>query len=134
MTEYIYAANVVCLESALAIGNALAAAIDPDTGGNETFTKGVKCYPAGTTFTGIGPARVASASPAARASFPLLTERGYSMVTEFSGPGPYPLLNGLGFTNGQIASAKAVITLEVGQRETIEGRGVEFVQSLGYLV
>ena len=134
MTEYIYAANVVCLESALAIGNALAAAIDPDTGGNETFTKGVKCYPAGTTFTGIGPARVASKPVAARASFPLLTANGYAMVTEFAGVGPYTRLNALGFTDQQIAMAKAVITLEVGPRETIEGRGVEFVQSLGYLV
>ena len=134
MTAYIYSCNAVCLESGLAIGNALAAAIDPDTGGAETFTKGLRCYPGGTTFSGVGPIRTASNPVASRASFTLLTERGYSMVCEFNGAGLYPLLNSLGFTDAQIGMAKAVITLEVGPRETIEGRGVEFVQSLGYLV
>ena len=134
MTAYIYAANVVCLESCLAVGNALAAAIDPDTGGAETFTKGARCYPVGTTFTGIGPSRVASNSPAARATFPLLTANGYALVSEFMTAGPWPLLNALGFSDAQIAGAKAVITLEVGPRETIEPHGIEFVQSLGYVV
>lgn len=134
MTDYIYAANVVCLESALAIGNALAAAIDPDTGGSETFTKGLKCYPAGTTFSGVGPTRTASNPPAARASFPLLKATGYAMVAEFNGDGPYPQLNALGFSDQVIAAAKDVITLEVGPRETIEPHGIEFIQSLGYVV
>lgn len=134
MSEYIYACNAVCLESGLAIGNALAAAIDPDTGGNHTFTKGLKCYPAGTTFNGIGPLRTASNPVAARASFPLLKSTGYAMVAEFNGDGPYPMLNGIGFSDQVIASAKDVITLEVGPRETIEPHGIEFVQSLGYVV
>lgn len=134
MSEYIYACNAVCLESGLAIGNALAAAIDQDTGWNQTFTKGLKCYPAGTTFSGIGPLRTASNPVAARASFPLLKATGYALVSEFNGAGPYPLLNGLGFSDQVIAAAKDVITLEVGPRETIEPHGIEFVQSLGYVV
>lgn len=142
MTTYLFAANIVCLESCLAIGNALAAAIDPDTGGAQTFDKGIRCYQAGTTFTGIGPSRVASASPTARASFPLLTADGYAKVAEFAGPGPYTALNAIGITDEMIAAAKAIppgeiapaIRIEVGPRETIEPHGIEFVQSLGYVV
>lgn len=142
MTAYIYAANVACLESCLAIGNALAAAIDPDTGGNQTFTKGLKCYPAGTTFTGVGPLRTASNPVAARASFPLLTADGYAKVAEFAGPGPYTALNAIGVTDEMIALAKAIppgesvpaIRLEVGPRAEIEPRGIAYVQSLGYVV
>ena len=141
-TAYIYAANVVCLESHIAIGNALAAAIDPDTGGAQTFDKGLRCYPAGTTFTGIGPSRVASASSTARASFPLLTADGYAKVAEFAGPGPYTALNAVGVTDEMIAMAKAIppgesvpaIRLEVGPRAEIEPRGIAYVQSLGYVV
>lgn len=134
MTAYIYACNAVCNESGIAIGNALAAAIDPDTGGNQTFTKGLKCYPAGTTFSGVGPLRTASNPPAARASFPLLTARGYALVSEFNTAGPWPNLNVLGFTDEQVAAAKGVITLEVGPRNEIEDNGVSFVKSLGYVV
>lgn len=142
MSAYIYACNAVCLESGLAIGNALAAAIDPDTGGNQTFTKGLKCYPAGTTFTGVGPLRTASNPVAARASFPLLTAEGYAKVLEFSGPGPYTALNAIGVTDEMIAMAKAIppgesapaIRLEVGPRAEIEPRGIAYVQSLGYVV
>ena len=142
MTEYIYAANVVCLESCLAIGNALAAAIDPDTGGAETFDKGLRCYPPGTTFSGVGPLRTASNPTAARASFPLLTAGGYAKVVEFAGPGPYTELNAIGVTDEMIALAKAIppgesapaIRLEVGPRAEIEPHGIAYVQSLGYVV
>lgn len=142
MTEYIYAANVVCLESCLAIGNALAAAIDPDTGGAETFDKGLRCYPPGTTFSGVGPLRTASNPPAARASFPLLTADGYAKVAEFAGQGPYTALNAIGITDEMIAMAKAIppgesapaIRLEVGPRAEIEPHGIAYVQSLGYVV
>lgn len=134
MTAYLYAANVVCLESGIAIGNALAAAIDPDTGGAQTFNKAIRCYPTGTTFTGTGPNRVPSNPVAARASFPLLTDSGYSMVVEFNGAGPWPQLNAIGFNDAQIAAAKTVITLECGPRAAIEHHGVEYVQSLGYVV
>lgn len=134
MTGYLFAANVVCLESCLAVGNALAAAIDPDTGGAQTFDKGLRCYPAGTTFTGVGPSRVASAPSAARASFPLLTAGGYSKVAEFMGEGPWPQLNALGFSDAQISAAKAVLEIEAGPREQYEAHGIAFVQSLGYLV
>lgn len=142
MTAFIYACNAVCLESHLAVGNALAAAIDPDTGGNQTFTKGLKCYPAGTAFTGFGPLRVASNPVAARASFPLLTADGYAKVAEFAGPGPYTALNAIGITDEMIAMAKAIppgesapaIRIEVGPLAEIEPRGIEFVQSLGYVM
>jgi hypothetical protein len=134
MTEYVYACNAVCVEAGLAIGNALAAAIDPDTGGAETFTKGLRCYPAGTTFTGTIPNRAASNPVAARASFPLLKATGFALVSEFNGSAPWPQLNAIGFNDAQIAAAKTVITLECGPRATIEPHGVEFVQSLGYLV
>lgn len=134
MTAYIYACNAVCKESGLAIGNALAAAIDPDTGGNQTFAKGLRCYPAGTTFSGIGPTRTTSKPVAARASFPLLKATGYALVAEFNTAGPYPQLNALGFSDQVIAAAKDVITLEVGPREAIEPHGIAYVQSLGYVV
>lgn len=134
VTEYIYATNVVCLASHKSLGNALAAAIDPGTGGTQTFDKGLPCYSAGTTFSGVGPQRQASAQPAAYASFPLLKATGYAMVAEFNGDGPYPLMNGLGFSDQVIAAAKDVITLEVGPRAEIEPRGIAYVQSLGYVV
>ena len=132
MTAYIYAANVVCPIEHIALGNALAAAIDPDTGGAETFNKGVSCYPAGTTFAGVGPLRQASNPVSAKATFPLLTAGGYETVTEFMSPGPWPKLNGMGFSDAQIAFARSVLRIEAGPRAEYESRGIEFVNGLGY--
>lgn len=134
MSAYIYAANVVCPVTHLALGNALAAAIDPDVGGAETFDKGLRCYPAGTTFSGLGQARTPSQADTARATFPLLTEGGYSKIAEFISSGPWPQLNALGFSDAQISAAKAALRIEAGPRAEYESRGVAFVQSLGYVV
>ena len=133
MSNYIYAANVICRAGSVAIGNALAAAIDPDTGGAETFTKGLPCYQEGTTFSGIGPARRASTDPSHYASFPLLTASGYALMSEFAGTGPYLLLNAIGIDNATIAVAKNVIVLECGPRVEYEHSGVAFVHAQGLL-
>lgn len=134
MTEYTHACIAACKVTHLALGNALAAAIDPDVGGSETFTKGMPCYPAGTTFSGVGPAREASQAETARATFPLLMARGYALVSEFNGPGPWPELNALGFVDEQILLAKDGIDLIAGERAEIEAIGVSFLVSLGYVI
>lgn len=134
MTEYVYAANVLCREGSLEIGNALAALVDPYGHGDRTFDSALRCYPAGTTFTGHGPAAIASASPTYRAVFPLLREGGYEMVAEFCGEGPYPKLNSRGVTDAQIAVFKTKLLIECGPRDAFENNGINFIISSGYVV
>lgn len=136
MTDYTYACNVICPVEHAALGNALAAGIDPGNGGNKTFTagRGLACYPAGTTFTGTGLGKTASNPVSAYAAFPLLTALGYSRVAEFMSAGPYPLLNGLGFSDAQIAAGKAALIIEAGPRAQYESGGRAFAQSRGYVV
>lgn len=135
MTDYTYACNVICPVEHVAIGNALAAGIDPGSGGNQTFSaaKGLACYPAGTTFTGQGLGKTASNPVSAYAAFPLLTALGYSRVAEFMSDGPYPLLNALGISNAQIAAGKAALTITAGPRGQI-GTGQQFVVAQGYVL
>ena len=134
MTDYIYAANVICPVTHLALGNALADAVDPDVGGGLTFTNGLPCYPAGTTITRNGITHTASNPVSARAAFPLLKATGYSMIQEFLSAGPYSQLNALGFSDAQIAAGKAALTIDVGSRDAIYGTGIAFCQSQGYVV
>lgn len=135
MSEYLYECHVICPVENAVIGNALAGAIDPDSGGALTFTdaKAIKCYPAGTTFSGSGLGKVASQPVAAYAAFPLLKATGYARVTEFMSAGPYPLLNALGITDAQIAAGKAALTITAGERGQI-GTGQQFVVAQGYVM
>lgn len=136
MTEYLWKCYALVPVQHAAVGNALAAGIDPDTGGGETFTaqKAVKCYPTGTTFTGTGPGMQPSAQPTAYAAAPLLTSAGRASVQEFLSSGPWPGLNALGFTDAQIAAAKQVLLVELHDRHN-EGRSATaFIESNGYII
>jgi len=135
MSEYLYECHVICPVEHAAIGNALAAAIDPDAEGHLTFTpeKALKCYPAGTTFSGSGLGKTASNPVSAYAAFPLLKATGYARVTEFMSAGPYPLLNDLGISNAQIAAGKSALTITAGPRGQI-GTGPQFVAAQGYVM
>ena len=136
MSAYIYAANVICPAAYRALGNALADAIDPDSGGGLTFADGhgLPCYPPGTTFTGQRPFAVPSNPPTAYAAFPLLKQDGYDAITEFLSAGPYPRINALGFTDAQIAVAKAALKIECGRRADIENHSAAFIAAQGYEV
>ena len=119
MTDYPYAVTVITTDKA--IGNMLASCIDPDVGGGETFDKGAKLRPIGSGDT----------VPTAWAAFSLLKATGYAIVSEFRDGGyPQSLLD-KGITAEQIDAARAVITLEVGDRATLEGNGLAFIASLG---
>lgn len=135
MSEYLYECHVICPVENAVIGNALAGAIDPDSGGALTFTdaKAIKCYPAGTTFSGSGLGKVPSQPASAYAAFPLLKPTGYARVTEFMSAGPYPLLNALGISNAQIAAGKAALTITAGPRGEI-GTGPQFIAGNGYVM
>lgn len=136
MTEYLWKCYALVPVQHAAIGNALAAGIDPDTGGGETFTaqKAIKCYQPGTTFTGNGPGMQASAPPTAYAAAPLLTPVGRSRVQEFLSTGPWPGLNTLGFTDAQIAEAKQVLLVELHDRYNEGQSATDFIESHGYVL
>jgi len=112
MSEYIYAAVIVCPADYRDIGNALAASVDPDVGGALTFADGhgLPCYPAGTTFSGQRPMRTPSKAPAAYATFPLLRQGGHDQIVALVASGQYPRLK-----------------VDIGDRATIEARGTDFI-------
>ena len=55
-----------------------------------------------------------------------------SLVTEYNGAGPFPLLNALGMTDQQVAAAKTVLTAEYFPRATHEYAFIEWLASKGY--
>lgn len=60
------------------------------------------------------------------------TNVAYALAAEFAGNGPYPLLNGLGMTNGQIAEHKEHSHVLTGDRAEVFAQAYSFLTSLGY--
>lgn len=119
-----------------AAGNALAAKIDPDSGGGQTFDNAVLCYPAGTTFTydrrPQAMTYTASNQPVAWAVQTPMTDNGRDKVNEFNASGPWPLLNASGVTDQEVGALKPIVTCEVGLRETMRSLA-EFIAANGYV-
>lgn len=113
-----YWANVITTD--VALGNAIAAAIDPDDG-STTF---------GGVGTGLRPQGSDGGATAWATSAPI-TEAGKLAFDEFSGPGPYPILNALGFDDAAVAALKAVLTVDYGPRAEHESNLVGMIEAAG---
>lgn len=113
-----YWANVIT--TSLAMGNALATAIDPDGGAN-TFGR-MRLRPAGSTDT----------TPSAWAASTPLTESGEAKFVEFDGAGPYPLINADGIDDATIATARQAISTEHGLRSQYEATLDQFIAANGW--
>lgn len=112
-TEWAYRAIIFTSVNDIAFANSMAAIIGVDVGDATMFTN--------------AQTMVNSASAEFKIVVCPLKLTGYQRLTEFSGPGPYPLLNALGITNPTIAQAKAKITLEVGTIEAVMARQDAFL-------
>ena len=119
MSAYVNWTNV--LTTNLPLGNAMAGLIGADEGDNLTFNKGRTMRAFG------GPATVAAWGAAVP-----ITARALALIEEFNGPGPYPLLNARGASDGLIAQAKAVIQIEAGPRTQFFGHAEAFWSEHGY--
>lgn len=119
ISAYVNWTNV--LTTNLPLGNAMAGLIGADEGDNLTFNKGRTMRAFG------GPATVAAWGAAVP-----ITARALALIEEFNGPGPYPLLNARGASDGLIAQAKAVIQIEAGPRAQFFGRAESFWSEHGY--
>jgi hypothetical protein len=105
-----------------AIGDRVGVKLDPDPNAVVAFTTPLR--PIGSNDT--EPSAWFTAAP--------MTAFGLSVVTEFTGPGPYPKCNAIGVTNADVADGKAVMVLEFGPRAQIEGHGIAFMALHGYEV
>lgn len=135
MSGYVYWLTAIVTDETVC--NTLGAAIDPDTGGNRTWATATKLYPAGTTFNPgarpFDPATPSQASNARLVSTPV-TQRGHDLCAEFFTAGPWPGLNAIGLTDGQIGYAKSKVVGEVGLRATYEPRVSAVITGNGYVV
>lgn len=103
-------------------GNALAAIIDPDVGGNETFSKGMRLRPIGSS----------SETPSAWYSSSLLMANAIAFIDEFLGAGPYPKLTSLGLSGDQIAAFQAVFKITYGTPADMEAGAMAWIAAQGY--
>lgn len=119
MSAYVNWTNV--LTTNIQLGNAMAGLIGADVSDNVTFNKGRALRASG------GPDTVVAWGAAVP-----ITDRALALIEEFNGAGPYPLLNARGASNGLIAQAKAVITIEAGARAEMFGHAEAFWSAHGY--
>lgn len=131
--SYVYWVSAASTNPALSDELATAMAVEP--GDIAAFSNGTKLYPSDTVFQPRAPGQPVQASKEHVARFVgiALTARGYALVTEFSGAGPYPILNSRGLTDQRIADIKAVTVFEHGDRDVYEPRYAEFIASLNYV-
>lgn len=104
------------------IGNAIAAALDANTEGHLTFTKGAKLRVAGTQST----------TPTAWYAAMPVTAAVYAVAQEFADGGyPQPLLDA-GVAQAMLDAARTAITFQAGERAGLEGTGLPFIAANGY--
>jgi hypothetical protein len=113
----------ICAAGHESIGNALAAAVGYAGRG----------FVFGGEF-GIGLRAIGSQSttPVAWAAYSPARQSVADIVAEYSGDGPYPLLNGRGVTDQQVSAAKAVLAAECYPRETHEDALDSVLAAHGY--
>ena len=117
MSDYPYCCLAIAKDKDKA--NQLAAIIDPDVGGAQTFDKGRALR------------RLSDGEPGWAAD-PLLKQTGFEIIAEFATGGyPQVLLNA-GLTHAQLDGYRDALILRVGTRANLEGRLLEFVAESGY--
>lgn len=119
-TEYVFWLNGVTTNKQL--GDLLGLILDPDPNATGVFVTKLRL---------IGSS---DANPIAWLTALSLKAYAHAAIVEFDGPGPYTTLNALGITDQQVASGKAAITLDYGERSQYEGNAMAFIASLGYEV
>jgi len=131
-----YAYYILAVATNKAVGNSVAALVAAEPGDLTAFDNAPACYPAGTTFSDQqdGPVTIKVPSQPAAAWYVGVACKvnAYEVAAEFSGDGPYPLLNARGMTDAQIAAAKAHVTVFAGPRSTTEPNWRAYIESLGY--
>ena len=118
--RYDFGGNVMTTD--LALGNAMALAIGGPTWAN-TFGA-IKLRPVGSQST----------TPTAWFANLNMRQHWHDCLVEFNGAGPYPLVNGHGVDDNQVAYAKTKIVLEVGDRDAIGFNVPQFLLAQGYEV
>lgn len=136
MSGHIYWISAVATD--IAAGNALAGLIGAEPGDATAFARGRPCYPAGTqlTITVTPPFEqyVGDQPEAARYVGVAAKQEAYDIAAEYTGDGPYPLLNARGVTDAQVAWFKARVSVQAGPRATTEPTWRAFIESLGLAV
>lgn len=115
-------------------GNLLAAAIGEDTGDAHTFDYAVPVYPQGTTFSAnpnpiLG--KIPSKAPVAWAIQGPIKQAAYDQAATYISGGYPSKLVAAGLTNAQIDAARAVVKVQVGDRDTMQNTLNTFIASLG---
>lgn len=118
-TEWQWSANVIAKNKT--VGNQLAAAVDPDSGGAETFDKGLVL-------------RKISDGSTAWATSTVLRVVGYETCQKFASGGYPTRLTQAGFSNAQIDGVRPLLIIETGARAQYEGRLLDFIAEQGYEV
>lgn len=107
MSEYVYFCNSFTTNPAVA--DAFAGIVGNEPGDAQAFTNGVKLRQVGDNTNTVAAYGVAVPMKATGAGF----------VNEFNSDGPYPTFTALGVSEEQIAFAKTVLFVEVGEREIL---------------
>ena len=118
MSDYLYIANIIATN--IPVGNALAALVDPDVGGNRTFSEPRKQL-----------RKVADGSTAG-CSDPLLEPATYAALSEFMSGGYPQVFLDAGITTEQMDMYRTTFIAELGPREELEGRLFAFAAEQGY--
>lgn len=134
MSGHIYWISAIATD--IAAGNALAGLIGAEPGDATAFDRGRPCYPSGTQFAVVGTPPfeqyVGDQSEAARYVGVAAEQEAYNIAAEYTGDGPYPLLNALGVNDAQVAWFKARVFVQAGPRATTEPNWLTFIESLNY--
>lgn len=119
MSEWIYYAHLIAANQT--IGNQFAGLMGFGPDDNKTFSDS----------RAVRLRRTSDGEVAWYSEVPL-KQSGYAILTEVKAGGYPQVFLDAGITPQQIDAARAVITLEVGDRATYEGNGLAFIAANGY--
>lgn len=116
-------------------GDRIGGIIGPSADDDQMYTRGIPCYPAGTTFTAVADGPITrwqpSAAPTAWAVSLAIKGAIAPYIEQFrDGEYPAPLL-AAGMTAAEIDAARATFSLQIGTRADCEGGLRDFVESTG---
>jgi hypothetical protein len=135
MAGYDYWLNVIATDQNA--GNSLSSLIAAEPGDHTAFDRGIPLYTPDTTFQDVqdGPVIVKQPSKAAVAWLvPVpVRESAYLPAAEYMGDGPYPLLNGMGVSDAQIAGLKTLVFVDAQERAAGEANLANFISERGYI-
>lgn len=119
-TEWVYYILVIAKNKA--IGNQLAALVDPDSGGHLTFNDRAGLRPVGSVDT----------VPSAWFAGIPLRQLGYDIVQAFEQGQLHPTLAERGATQQMIDAGQSVLIVHSGLRSSLETQWAEFIAANNY--